>query len=279
MSTGEPIKVLVGIVTCNHREFIAQCLESVPASAKHNSLKVISVDNCSSDGSAEIVRDRYSWVEAVERECSYSFAANNNVAFARYPSEYFLMLNPDTVLGEGAVDTLVKFMGDHPRCGACGPRLVFPDGSLQHSCRRFPTVWSTLLRRSPIRLLLPRDRRGGRHLMASVSHDHEMQVDWMLGACILVRRAAIEGTKLLDEGFPLYCEDIDLCLRLKKRSWRTYYVPNATVVHHHLAKSDSRLFCRESFLHAKSMLHFLRKHYGISRAGDDLYPGINVLQP
>lgn len=114
--------------------------------------------------------------------------------------------------------------------------------------------------------------------MVSVSHDHEMQVDWMLGACILVRRGAIEGTKLLDEGFPLYCEDIDLCLRLKKRGWTTYYVPNATVVHHHLAKSDSRLFCRESLLHAKSMLHFLRKHHGISRAGDDLYPGISVSQ-
>lgn len=114
--------------------------------------------------------------------------------------------------------------------------------------------------------------------MVSDSHEHEMQVDWMLGACILVRRAAIEGTKLLDEGFPLYCEDIDLCLRLKKRGWTTYYVPSATVVHHHLAKSDSKLFCRESYLHAKSMLHFFRKHYGLIRAGDGLYPGINVSQ-
>jgi GT2 family glycosyltransferase len=261
MSAGEPIKVLIGIVTYNHRKFIAQCLDSVPVSAKHNSLKVILVDNCSSDGSAEIVRERYSWVELVERECSYSFAANNNVAFASCPSKYFLMLNPDTVLGEGAVDTLVRFMEDQPDCGACGPKLVFPDGSLQYSCRRFPTAWSALLRRSPIRLLLPGDRRGGRHLMVSVSHDHAMQVDWMLGACILVRRGAIEGTKLLDEGFPLYCEDIDLCLRLKKRGWTTYYVPNATVVHHHLAKSDSELFSRESYLHAVSMMHFIGKHY------------------
>ncbi|MBZ5672027.1 MAG: glycosyltransferase family 2 protein [Acidobacteriia bacterium] len=276
MPTREVMNTLIGIVSYNHRRFLAQCLESVSASNKHNSLRVVLVDNCSSDGSAGFVRDQYPWVEVVERERSYSFAANNNIAFARHASEYFLMLNPDTVLGEGAVDTLVKFMEDHPRCGACGPRLVFPNGSLQHSCRRFPTVWSTLLRRSPIRLLLPGDRRGGRHLMVSVSHDHEMQVDWMLGACILVRRGAIEGTKLLDEGFPLYCEDIDLCLRLKKRGWTIYYVPNATVVHHHLAKSDSRLFCRESLLHAKSMLHFLRKHYGIRHAGDDLSPGISV---
>jgi len=111
--------------------------------------------------------------------------------------------------------------------------------------------------------------------MVADSHEHEMSVDWMLGACILVRRGAIEGTKLLDEGFPLYCEDIDLCLRLKKRGWTTNYVPSATVVHHHLAKSDSKLFCRESLLHARSMLHFIRKHYGINRAGFDSYPGIN----
>lgn len=279
MPTEKTTKVLIGIVTTNELRFTAQCLDSVSASAKHNSLKVVLVDNCSSDGSAEIVRERYSWVELVERECSYSFAANNNVAFARYPSEHFLMLNPDTVLGEGAVDTLVKFMGDHPHCGACGPKLVFPDGSLQHSCRKFPTLWSTLLRRSPVRLLLPSDRRGGKHLMVSVSHDSEMEVDWMLGACILVRRAAIRGAQLLDDRFALYCEDIDLCLRLKKGGYATYYVPSATVVHHHLAKSDSKLLCRESLLHAKSMFHFIRKHYGIGDTGDDMYPGINVLQP
>ncbi len=261
MPTTEVVKILTGIVTCNHRRFIAQCLNSVPASTKHNSMKIVLVDNCSSDGAAEFVREQYPWVDVVEQECSNSFAANNNVAFASCQSEYFLMLNPDTVMGEGTVDTLVKFMEDHPHCGACGPKLVFPDGSLQHSCRRFPTTWSTLLRRSPVRLLLPRERRGERHLMVSVSHDNEMEVDWLLGACILVRREAIKGTRLLDEGFPLYCEDIDLCLRLKKGGFATYYVPSVTVVHHHLAKSDSKLFCRESFLHALSMMHFIRKHY------------------
>lgn len=115
--------------------------------------------------------------------------------------------------------------------------------------------------------------------MVSVSHDSEMEVDWMLGACILVRRAAIRGAQLLDDRFALYCEDIDLCLRLKKGGYATYYVPSATVVHHHLAKSDSKLLCRESLLHAKSMFHFIRKHYGIGDTGDDMYPGINVLQP
>jgi N-acetylglucosaminyl-diphospho-decaprenol L-rhamnosyltransferase len=261
MFNREVTKVVIGVVTYNHRKFIAQCLDSIKASCKCHSFKTVVVDNCSSDGSAEIVRNQYPWVELIQQKHGYSFAANNNGAFAYASSDYFLMLNPDTVLAEGAIDTLVEFMDSHRSCGVCGPKLVFPDGSLQYSCRMFPTVWSTLLRRSPFRMLLPRELRGVKHLMVSVSHDNEMAVDWMLGACLLVRREAILGTELLDEGFPLYCEEIDLCLRLKQGGWQTYYVPSAEVIHHHLAKSDSSLFCRASMLHAISMMHFIRKHY------------------
>jgi hypothetical protein len=278
MTKVENAKILIGIVTCNHRTFLAQCLDSIQGSSKFNSLKVVLVDNCSSDGSAEFVRDHYPWVKVIAQTRNSSFAANNNLAYASFPSEYFLMLNPDTVLETNAVDTLVKFMEEHRHCGVCGPKLVFPDGSLQYSCRRFPTLWSTFLRRTPFRMLLPRELRGVKHLMTSVSHDSEMAVDWMLGACLLVRRQAIVGTALLDEAFPLYCEEIDLCFRLKKGGWRTYYVPRAKVVHHHLAKSDSKLFCRESLLHAVSMMHFMNKHYLSLDRGAGRLSGINRLQ-
>jgi GT2 family glycosyltransferase len=267
MHNGEAAKVLIGIVTYNHRKFIAQCLDSVRASCRLESVKVVVVDNCSSDGSADLVRERYPWVTLIERDHSYSFANNNNVAFARFPSEYFLMLNPDTVVDVDVVDTLVEFMNTRPSCGLCGPKLVFPDGSLQYSCRRFPTVWSTLLRRTPFRAFLPRRLRGSKHLMVSASHDNEMPVDWMLGACLLVRRKAILDMSVLDEGFPLYCEEIDLCLRLKLGGWESCYVPSARVVHHHLAKSDSSLFCRASMLHAMSMMYFIKKHYLSSNRG------------
>jgi N-acetylglucosaminyl-diphospho-decaprenol L-rhamnosyltransferase len=261
MSAAEPIKVLIGIVTYNHRRFIADCLDSIPASSKRYSIKTVLVDSNSSDGSADLVRDKYPWVELIERDRLYSFSNNNNVAYASSPSEYFLLLNPDTELGEGAIDTLVEFMEQHPSCGICGPKLIFPDGSLQYSCRQFPTFWSTLVRRTPLRALFPKERRGVKHLMVSVSHEDPMPVDWMLGAALLVRRSAIADMELLDEGFPLYCEEIDLCLRLKQGDWETYYVPSVKVVHHHLAESDAKLFSRASMLHAKSMMHFIKKHY------------------
>jgi GT2 family glycosyltransferase len=189
------------------------------------------------------------------------------------------MLNPDTVLARDSVAVLVDSMDSRSICGVCGPKLVFPDGSLQYSCRRFPTAWSTLLRRTAIRLAIPDEKRGARHLMLSVAHDQEMEVDWMLGACLLIRREAIAGAKVLDEGFPLYCEDIDLCRRLGRAGWKIYYVPRTTVVHHHMARSDSKLLCRETILHTRSMLHFVKKHYLPAHQNSDLAPGVTSIQP
>jgi GT2 family glycosyltransferase len=274
MSGRNAVSLLIGIVTYNHRRFIAPCLESISRSNTDQSVRVVLVDNCSSDGSAEIVRDQYPWVNLLARKTTGSFAENNNIAFSSWPSKYFLMLNPDTVLDEQSLTVLLKFMDSHPLCGICGPKLVFPDGSLQCSCRRFPTVWSTILRRTPIRLIVPRESRSKRHLMMDVSHEQQMEVDWMLGACLLLRREAITGTKVLDEGFPLYCEDIDLCRRLGKAGWKIHYVPSTRVVHHHGAKSDSKLLCRESRLHMLSILHFVKKHYLFPYRDADLHPGV-----
>ena len=116
-------------------------------------------------------------------------------------------------------------------------------------------------------------------MMVSVPHDNEMAVDWMLGACLLVRREAIMGAGLLDDAFPLYCEEIDLCFRLKKGGWEIHYVPSATVIHHHLAKSDSTLLCRESMLHAVSMMLFMKKHYFSLDRGAGRLSGVNRRQP
>lgn len=201
---------------------------------------------------------RTTWVELIERENGNSFSNNNNMAFQATSSEYFLMLNSDTILDDGAIDTLVQFMDENRSCGICAAKLVFPDGSLQLPCRRFPTLWSTLLRRTPFRALLPSKQRGVRHLMASVPHTSNMAVDWMLGTCLLVRRQTISGEELLDEEFPLCGEEIDLCLRLKQGGWTSFYIPGAKVVHPHQAKSDASLFSRASLLHFRSMTHFAK---------------------
>lgn len=267
------------IVTHGHREFINGCLGSLQSTADSNGYCVVLVDNNPSDGCGEFVRSTYPWVTVIRRDRPYSFAENNNLVYAMFGGSYFLMLNPDTSVRPGALPTLVNFMERNESAGACGPKLVFPDGALQYSCRRFPTLWSTVLRRTPIRLLLPHDRRGSSHLMRFSPHHERMSVDWVLGACLLVRRSAIAGTQLLDSRFPMYCEDIDLCYRLKKARWKTYYVPEAVVVHHHRAESDRRLLSRSSVLHTISMVRFGLKHHLFAGRDRALYPGTILREP
>lgn len=145
--------------------------------------------------------------------------------------------------------------------GACGGKLLFPDGSLQLSCRRFPTLKSTLIRRTPIRVLFPYQKRGSEHLMSNWNHMSTIKVDWVLGACLMIRREIIYDIGFLDENFQLYCEDIDLCLRIKRQNWNVYYVHDAKIIHYHLAKSDKSFFCYNTYLHFKSMFYFLQKNW------------------
>ena len=157
---------------------------------------------------------------------------------------YVLLLNPDTEVAPGAVARLVAHADAHPRCGLAGPRLLDPDGSLQRSRRRFPTVGGTLVRRTPIRLLLEDvEAAQPRHYLADVP-DGPVECDWMLGACLLVRRAMLDEIGGLDEGMPMYGEDIELAYRAMRAGWERWYVPDAVAVHHYQRESDRTLFRR-----------------------------------
>jgi N-acetylglucosaminyl-diphospho-decaprenol L-rhamnosyltransferase len=171
-----------------------------------------------------------------------------------------LLLNPDSLVLEGSLDTLVAFMDEHPDVGICGPKVRFPDGRIQLSCRRFPTWRSALARRTPLRSFMQRSRLNTDHLMADVDHDRVQEVDWMIGACLLARRAAIDQVGLLDEGFFLYVEDIDWCYRMWQGGWRVVYVPTAQVVHHLQAVSERRWLTRRTLIHYSSIARFLWKH-------------------
>lgn len=172
------------------------------------------------------------------------------------------------------ITKLYDFMEGHLDAGACAPKLVFPDGSLQLSCRRFPTPWTFLVRRTPIRWFFPRGKRGKRHLMADWDHGELRQVDWALGACIIFRAEAIQQVGYFDERFRLYCEDMDICYRLWAHRWVVYYNPDIVVVHDHQAKSDKSFLSRYSFLHYQSMFLYILKHRlrGFTRPKTDSNP-------
>jgi GT2 family glycosyltransferase len=188
------------------------------------------------------------------------FSANVNRGAAVTDTEYVLTVNPDAVPRDRAVAALREFMDEHPRCGVAGPRMVYPDGRLQPSRRRFPTVLGTVVRRTPIRRLFDPYKLQRRHYHLGDDPSQPVRADWMLGGFLLLRRTMLEELGGLDEGFRLYGEDIDLCYRAAKAGWETWYVPAAVVEHGHEAVTDRRLLTRRTLWHWRGIFRFVRKH-------------------
>jgi hypothetical protein len=151
-------------------------------------------------------------------------------------------------------------MDDHPQVGLCGPQLRFPDNSVQLSCRAFPTWRSVLVRCTPLRVFLRNSAFNRQHLLADLDHSLIQEVDWLLGAALMIRRQMLDTIGLLDERYFLYVEDIDYCLRAHLAGWRVFYMPEAVIIHHHLAVSDRRFFSKYSYYHFVSMLYYFMKY-------------------
>lgn len=252
-----PLSVIT--VTHNHSAYIGCCLEALIPEIQKIGGEAIVIDNCSVDSTVEIV-SQYPQVKLYINQQRRGFSANNNYGMALAQGRYILLLNPDTEIFPGALERLIAFMDEYPKVGLCGAQLLFPDGSIQPSPRRFPTLGSTIVRRTPLRIFLKDSRFNQRHLMLDLDHSQPQSVDWLLGACLFIRREILETVGPLDEGFFLYVEDIDWAKRIHLGGWQVYYVPTAQIIHHHIAVSDKHFFSRYMWLHLKSMIRYIRKY-------------------
>ena len=254
------------ILNYNTRERLLECLASlrrddVPNPRHTPSTEVLVVDNHSDDGSADAVERQFPEVTLIRAPRNGGFAYGNNLALRRASGRLLLLLNPDTVVPGGAFATLVRYMDEHPRVGACGPRLVRPDGSLDLACRRsFPTLSVSLYRLLGLSRLFPRSRRFGRYNLTYLDPSVETEVDSVVGACMLVRREVIDQVGLLDETFFLYGEDLDWAYRMKQRGWIVMYVPSVTIVHHK-GESSRQQSTAMTLAFYDAMRIFYRKHY------------------
>jgi N-acetylglucosaminyl-diphospho-decaprenol L-rhamnosyltransferase len=199
-------------------------------------------------------------VRVLENERPLGFSANVNKGIHATSGEYVVISNPDAVPEAGCVATLVEFADAHPRCGIVGPKMLNPDGTLQASRRSFPTIGGTIVRRTPLRLLFPPLKWQRRHYLLDVPVDEPLQVDTMLGAFLLMRRAMLDELGGWDAGYKLYVDDIDLSYRAMKAGWQRWWVPSAVVRHEYQAVIDKRFFTRRNLWHLHAMLRFLRKH-------------------
>jgi N-acetylglucosaminyl-diphospho-decaprenol L-rhamnosyltransferase len=188
------------------------------------------------------------------------FGANVNAGVRVTTSELVCSVNPDAVPRDGAVATLRDFLQRHPRAGVAGPRMLYPDGRVQPSRRRVPTVGGTLLRRTPLRRLVDPYKVQRRHYNLGEQPAEPVEADWMLGGFLMLRRTMFDELGGFDEGFFLYGEDIDLCYRAACAGWERWYVPEAVAVHEHQAVTDRRFLTRRTLWHWRGILRFVRKH-------------------
>jgi GT2 family glycosyltransferase len=199
-------------------------------------------------------------VRVIENARPQSFAANVNAGVAVTSGDFVLEITPDAVPEPGAVGALVAFASSRPRCGLAGPQLVWPDGTWQPSRRRFPTVRGTLVRRTPLRRLRPPLEHQRDHYQLGERPDDPVEADWMLGACLLMRRTMLEELGGWDGGYRHYVEDVDLCYRARRAGWERWYVPQAVVTHGYAAEIDRRLLTRRTLWHWRGIARFVRKH-------------------
>jgi GT2 family glycosyltransferase len=199
-------------------------------------------------------------VTLLANEEPLGFGANVNRGVAATTAELVCSVNPDAVPRPGAVAELRRFIEAHPGAGVAGPAMVYPDGTLQPSRRRFPTVAGTLVRRTPLRLLFDPYRLQRRHFHLDEQPSGPVEADWMLGGFLMLRRVLLDELGGFDEGFFLYGEDIDLCYRAWRAGWSCWYVPGAVVEHEHQAVTDHALLTRRTLWHWRGILRFVRKH-------------------
>jgi N-acetylglucosaminyl-diphospho-decaprenol L-rhamnosyltransferase len=198
--------------------------------------------------------------QVIANEHTLGFGAGINRGVAATAAPYVVASNADIEVTPGAIEALREFANAHPHCGIAAPQLRYPDGRWQPSRRSFPTVRGTLVRRTPLRRILHPERRQRRHYLLDERPAEPAPSDWFLGAFLFLRRELLDELGGLDEGYHLYCEDIDLAYRAREAGWERWYVPQAVVVHHHQAVTDRRFLTRRTLWHWRSILRFVRKH-------------------
>jgi hypothetical protein len=253
--------VSVVIVAHESRAHLLSCLGAVHAQSDAPPWEVVLVDNASRDGGPELARRTFPAIRVVAAAHNLGFAGGVNLGVRHARGRYVLLLNPDAILQPGALRRLADFLETTPEAGLAGPKLLDPDGSLQLSCRRFPGRWTVFAHRYAwLTRALPGNPATRRYLLTDWDHASTRPVDWVSGACMLVRRAALAEVGGLDEGFFLFAEDVDLCKRLWAAGWHVYYVPEALAIHH-VGISARRDSARLVLARHRSMLRYHHKHF------------------
>jgi GT2 family glycosyltransferase len=249
------------IVNYNTERLLRGCLESVYAGANGTPLDIWVVDNNSHDGSVAMVKSLFPAVRTIENGANVGFSRANNLVVSQSRSDYILLLNPDTLILDDAIERMVRFLDAHPQAGIAGCKVLNADGTLQLACRRsIPTPEVAFYRLTGLSKLFPHSRTLAKYNMTYRSPDETQEVDAVSGAFLMIRRQVVEQIGLLDERFFMYGEELDWCLRARRAGWAVMYCPDARIVHYkgESTKYNSRKAAVEFY---RAMYLFHKKHF------------------
>ena len=259
------LDISVGLLTWNSRELLKNCLDSLPGGLDGISGECWVVDNHSQDGTLEMLEAHYPDVHVIANPVNRGVAPARNQIFEKATGRYIVYLDVDTLVLPGALKTLVRVMDEHPEAAIGGPKLTYGDGQLQLSCRPFPSPLNILIEGTFLRDYFSNCRYVKDYTMEDWDHEELREVDWMYGACLIVRRDILNKLGAFDEGYFYLYEDIDLCFRAKKMGLKVIYIPQAKVIHY-LERERKSVFHSHIITHIRSILRYLSmNYYGVLR--------------
>lgn len=252
------MKLVIGIVNYNCFEYTRNLINSIRKYPPSYPYSIIVLDNASKDKSKEFLKNIKD-VKLIFKSKNLGFGKGCNDIARRTDSEYLLFLNPDILITENAMDNLIKFMDNNLDCAISGGKLLNPDGTIQYSCRRFPTLFNVFFgRENFFTRFIPGNRFTRKYMCIDMDYDKNNQVDWLRGAVFMVRRSVFDKLEGFDERYFLFLEDTDLCLRVKKEGYKVYFVSNA-VFYHKLGGCVLSNPLRNKIIHNYSFYKYFKK--------------------
>jgi hypothetical protein len=258
------IELSIVIVSWNVKDLLEVCLESIEAARGALRLEVIVVDNGSVDGSPDIVKAKFPWVKLIVNESNIGFPRGNNIGLKRATGQHILLLNPDTEVFRDALQMMNDYLESNLSVGVVGPQLLNSDGTVQSSRRRFPSLAIGAVESTWFQPFVPVTYLD-RYYFKDVAESAETDVDWLTGACLMVRREVVEQVGLMDEAYFMYSEELDWCRRIKNDGWRIVYLPRARVMHH-VGKSSEQAVTERHINFQRAKLRYFRKYHGRAEA-------------
>jgi GT2 family glycosyltransferase len=248
---------------------LKNCIDSIikfPPNLSESEFDVTVVDNNSTDGSGELIEKnylKYNYIKLIRNDSNKGFSHANNIAIKESNSKYFLLLNSDTEIYENSIDGLIKFFEESRKkginIGIAGPKIINSDGSVQLSCRRFPSFLNAAIY-TILAGIKPDNRFSRNYKLADVDRSMPFEVDWVSGSAMMINGKALKVTGIFDENYFMYVEDVDLCYRMWKKGFKVYYYPLVKILHHVGGSTESNSILSQIRMQ-KSVLYFYIKTY------------------